>query len=340
MKAHVAFVAVAEVLDDVLGPLVGLGQQHLARVKRVDFLAQPPQVLVSLGQVFAVGAVALEKVRHSIEAETVEADVEPVADDVEHRVRHVRVVVIEVRLMGEEAVPVVLAPLRVPGPVGLLGVDENDAGLPVTLVVVAPHVPVGLRVGAVLAGLLEPGVLVARMVHDQVGDDPDPPPVGFVDQLGYVGHLAVLGQDGPVVGDVVPAVPQRGLVEGQQPETVDSQPLQVVQLADEARDVAGAVVVGVEEPSHQDLVENRPLVPADVLAGCTRDGRYPFSGAQGRLTSDLAAHVEDVGHSVKGRTGRKGPVPRYTSPPKARRTPRRNAPGAAQGLQVEVQCRS
>ena len=200
MEAHVALVAVAEVLDHVLGPLVGLGQQHLARVKRVDLLAQPPQVLVGLGQVFAVGAVPLEEVGHGVEAEAVEADVEPVADHVEHGVGHLGVVVVEVRLMGEETVPVVLAPLGVPGPVGLLGVDEDYAGLAVALVVVAPDVPVGLRVGPVLAGLAEPRVLVARVVHDQVGDDPDAPPVGFVDQLRHVGHLAVLGQDGPVVG--------------------------------------------------------------------------------------------------------------------------------------------
>ena len=52
MKAHVALVTVPEVLDDVFGPLVGLCQEHLARVERVDFFAQPPQVVVGLGQVF------------------------------------------------------------------------------------------------------------------------------------------------------------------------------------------------------------------------------------------------------------------------------------------------
>ncbi len=193
---------------------------------------------MGLGQVFPVGAVPLEEVRHGVEPEAVEADVEPVADDVEHGVGHLGVVVVEVRLVGEEAVPVVLAPLGVPCPVGLLRVDENDAGFGVTLVVVAPHVPVGLRVGAVLAGLAEPRVLVAGVVHDQVGDDPDAPPVGLLDQLGDVGQLAVLGQDRPEVADVVTAVAQRRLVERQQPEAVDPQPLEVVQLADDAGEVA------------------------------------------------------------------------------------------------------
>ena len=85
MEAHVALVAVAEVVDDVGRPLVGLGQQHLARERGVDLLAQPLEVLVGLRQVLAVGAVALEQVGHGVEAEAVEADVEPEADDVEHR---------------------------------------------------------------------------------------------------------------------------------------------------------------------------------------------------------------------------------------------------------------
>ena len=183
--------------------------------------------------------------------------------------------------MREEAVPIVLAPLRVPLPVRLLGVNENYASFPVTLVVVVPDVPIGLGVGPVLAGLPEPWVLVARMVHYQVGDDPDPPTVGVIDQLRHVSHLPVLGQHGPVVRYVVTAVPQGRLVEGQQPETIDPQPLQVVQLVHEARDVARPVVVGIVETAYQDLVENRPLVPADVLAGCARDGRDPSSGGPG-----------------------------------------------------------
>ena len=235
--------------------------------------------------------------------------------------------------MGEKPVPVVLPPLRVPGPVRLFGVDEDDPRLPVPLVVVAPDVPVGFRVGAVLAGLAEPWVLVAGVVHDQVGDDPDPPPVGVVHQLGHVSYLSVLGQDGPVVRDVVTAVAQRGLVEGQQPNAVDAQPLQVVELAHDARDIARTVVVGVEEPANQDFVENRPLVPADVLAGGTGDGRYRSSRSSGpaHLQTWLRTWRMWATRST-GSNLTKGWAPMYSFRPKARRTPRSNAPGLARGL--------
>jgi hypothetical protein len=56
------------------------------------------------------------------------------------------VVVVEVGLVGEEAVPEVLAADGIPRPVGRLGVREDDPRLLVELVRVGPDVPVGLRV--------------------------------------------------------------------------------------------------------------------------------------------------------------------------------------------------
>ena len=132
--------------------------------------------------------------------------------------------------MVEEPVPVELLALGVPRPVGGLGVDEDDPGLGPPLGVVAPHVPVGLGVGAVLAGLLEPGVLVAGVVHHHVGDDPDAPAVGLVEERLDVVERARLGQHGEEVADVVAAVAQGRLEEGQQPQAVDAQPRQVVEL--------------------------------------------------------------------------------------------------------------
>src|SRR5205814_5326845 len=67
------------------------------------------------------------------------------------------------------------------------------------------------------------------------------------------------------VADVVPAVPQRRPVEGQQPDAVDAQPAQVLELGHDPGQVAGAVVVGVVEAARDDLVEHRPLVPTRVV---------------------------------------------------------------------------
>ena len=72
-----ALVALAEVGDRILRPLVRLGQQHAVAVLGVHVRAQLAQERVRLGQVLAVGALALVQVRDRVEAQAVDAHVEP-----------------------------------------------------------------------------------------------------------------------------------------------------------------------------------------------------------------------------------------------------------------------
>ena len=198
VERHVAFVAaggrVAEVLDHVGRPLVGLGQQHPARELVVDHLAAVLEEGVRLGQVLAVGALPLEQIGHRVQPEPVDAQVQPEPQDVDHRLLHGGVVVVQVGLVGEEPVPVELLAHRVEGPVGLLGVDEDDPRVGVALAGVAPHVEVAVGPVGVAPRLLEPRVGVGGVVHHQVGDDPDAAPVGGVEQGDEVVDGAELGQ--------------------------------------------------------------------------------------------------------------------------------------------------
>ncbi len=274
VERHVELVAVAEVGAHVLRPLVGLGQQHaVAAVLAVDDAPKFAQDGVGLGQVLAAGALALDQVGHGVAAEAVEPAVEPEAHDVQHRARHGRVVVVEVGLVAEEAVPVVLLGDRVPRPVRLLGVGEDDAGVAVALVGVAPDVVVAVGRRAVGPGRLEPGVLVGGVVHDQVGDHPQAAVVGGVEELLEVVDGAVRGVDAVEVGDVVAVVLQRRGVHRQDPQAVDAELPHVVELRGQAGEVADAVAVGVEERLHVNLVEDRVLVPVLHAASLLRARR-------------------------------------------------------------------
>ncbi len=213
VERHVALVAaggvVAEVVDDVLRPLVGLRQHHRVRILRVDLLPHPLQEGVRGREVLAVGALLLVEVRHRVQPEPVDAQVQPELQGGDHLLLHGRVLVVQVGLVGEETVPVVLLAHRVVGPVRRLGVDEDDPRVLELLVVVRPDVVVAVRAVGVLAGLLEPRVLIAGVVHDEVDDHAHAALVGGVRELDEVGQVAELGQDGGVVGDVVSAVAQR-----------------------------------------------------------------------------------------------------------------------------------
>ena len=172
VEGHVAEVALSQVGDRVLGPLVGLGEQHAAGEALVDVCPQPPEELEGLGQVLRRGALAGEQVGHGVEPEAVHAHLEPIVDDVDDGVLDVGVVVVEAGLVRVEAVPEVGLRDGIPGPVGRLEVLEDDAGLGQAVGRVAPEIEVSrLGPGTGVPGPLEPGVLVGRVGQDELGDD-------------------------------------------------------------------------------------------------------------------------------------------------------------------------
>ena len=173
VERHVAFVAGAEVSRRILGPLVRLGQQHAVAVALVHMAAQIAQEGMRLGQVLAVRPVPLEQVRNRVEPESVHAAVQPEVHGPGDRRSDPRIVEVEVRLVGVEAVPVVGAGDRIPGPVGGLEVLEDDPRIRIAIRRVAPDVEVApWAAGGGPAGPLEPRMLVRGVVADQLCDDP------------------------------------------------------------------------------------------------------------------------------------------------------------------------
>ena len=88
--------------------------------------------------------------------------------------------------------------------------------------------------------------------------------VRLVDEAAEVVHDAVVGVDAEEVGDVVAAVAQRRGVHRQEPDAVDPEPLEVLELLGQPAQVAGAVAVAVEEAADVDLVEDRALEPQRI----------------------------------------------------------------------------
>ena len=108
-------------------------------------------------------------------------------------------------------------------------------------------------------------MLVTGVVDDQVHDHADAATVCLLDEQGDILDGAVVGQHRPVVGDVVAAVPQRALLERQEPDAVNAEPLEVFELGDQPGEVADAVVVPVVEGAHRQFVEHCLLEPEVVL---------------------------------------------------------------------------
>ncbi len=226
-----------------------------------------------------------------VHAEAVDAAVEPAAHHGVHRLAHLGVLPVQIGLLAVEQVEVVLPGRRIPFPhrageerlpVGRLraGFAAHRAG-PGR----APRVPVALRAVAARARLLEPRVLVGRVVHDEVHDELHAARVQGRDQLVEVAEGPEHGVDVLVVADVVSVVRVRAAVHRRQPHDVHTQALEVVEAPQDAAEVADAVTVGVLEAARPDLVDDGALPPSRLVGhrapprslsrGCARRSARP-----------------------------------------------------------------
>ena len=218
-----------------------------------------------LGQVLADGAFAFEQIRNRVQAQAVDALVEPEAQEADHLVLDGSVIEVQVGLMREEAMPEVLAGERVPGPVGRLGVREDDPRVAVSLIGVAPDVEVTEWRARIPPRRLEPGVLVRRVVHDQLGDHAQATAMGGFDERLEVVEAAVGRLNVLVIRDVVAVVPQRRRVGRQQPQGSHAEVLDVVELLDQSSKVTQAIAVAVVEGLDVNLIQDGVLVPERIV---------------------------------------------------------------------------
>ena len=180
MERHVALVTVPKIRRGVLGPLVGLGQEHAASKIGVNFTPYIFEQPVRFRQVLTMRAFALVKIRHGVQPQPVHTHAQPEIHHLDDCLADQAVIVIQVRLVMVEAVPVISIGHGVPRPVRALEVLEDDARLLVLLRRVAPDVevaPMVARGGPARA--LEPGMLVRGMVQDQLRDHAQAPAVRF-----------------------------------------------------------------------------------------------------------------------------------------------------------------
>ena len=120
MKRHVAFIAhraVPEILHHIMRPLISLREQHPTRVFLIHQPAAALQKLMCRRKIFAVCAVFLKQIRHGIQPESVESQIQPETHRIQHLLLHFGILVIQIRLVREKSMPIVLPANRVITPV-------------------------------------------------------------------------------------------------------------------------------------------------------------------------------------------------------------------------------
>ena len=209
-------------------------------------------------QYFLVGK--LTKQVYNIQPEAADAPVGPPADHGVEGLAHFGVFPVQVRLLFGEAVEIELLNLRhpFPGRAAEGGFQIVGRGVRGT---VPPDVEIVIGVFPALFCLPEPEVLVGGVVQHQIHDDADVPFFCLGNQAVHVGKGAEHGVNVLIVGDIVAVVVLGGLEHRGQPDGVDAQFLQIVQLGDDAGNVAQPVAVAVAEAAGVDLIDDGVLPP-------------------------------------------------------------------------------
>ena len=104
-------------------------------------------------------------------------------------------------------------------------------------------------------------MLVGGVVQHELGDHAQPPLVRGGEERREVVHRAVHRVDAVVVGDVVAVVAEGRRKGGQQPQRVDAERFEVIELARQPPEIADAVAVAVEERLDVELIDDGVLVP-------------------------------------------------------------------------------
>ena len=238
-----------------------LGTVHREDVSETE-CARMRVVLVRGGRIVAELPI-LDQRMADVDPEARDPAVEPEAQDALELLAHLRVPPVQVGLTGGEVVQVVAAPLLVERPGGAAAEDRP----PVVRHLVCPDVEV--------RPIAEPGMAVGRVVRDEVEEDANPAPGGLRDQRVDVRQGSELRVHVGVVGDVVTPVDVRRRVDRVEPDSVDAQPFEVVQLRGQAVEVAHAVAVSVGERPGVDLVEDALTPPGFGHRSGTLPGRRP-----------------------------------------------------------------
>jgi len=109
-----------------------------------------------------------------------------------------------------------------------------------------------------------------------------------VHEAAEVLHRAEGGVDVAVVGNVVAVVAAGAGVERQQPQRVDAEVAQIIELAGQSGEIADAVVIAVGEGLDVKLIDNRVHEPEAVVGGVGSSGGDVGMHVHGCVSGDAA----------------------------------------------------
>src|SRR5689334_19120442 len=107
-------------------------------------------------------------------------------------------------------------------------------------------------------------MLIGSMIEHQFSDYSQAAAMRLAQKSLELGQGPAVGMNLQVAGDVVAVIAHRRRVKRQQPEGIDAERLEIIQLRGEARKIADTVAVAVVERTDAEFVEDGVLIPRRI----------------------------------------------------------------------------
>ena len=124
---------------------------------------------------------------------------------------------------------------------------------------------------------MKPGMLVRRVAQHLIEDELEATRMRLLHEPVEIGHRPHFGCDAAIIRHVIAKVPIGRRIDGREPDGVDAERGDVVELPLNALQIADAVAVGVEKAAWIYLVDHRALPPRSFSAFRTHDNASPHA---------------------------------------------------------------
>src|SRR5258707_4527134 len=147
---------------------------------------------------------------------------------------------------------------------------------------ICPDIPTCLRIVSTLAALLKPGMFVGGVRQDQINNDLDTAFMGAGDQDAEVCVRPKDRINGPIICDVASEIAHRRFVKRRDPDGINTECLDVIEVSIDTSDIPGSIAVSVKEASRIDLIDNCSSPPFRLHGFALGGKRADVNGANGR----------------------------------------------------------
>ena len=185
---------------------------------------------------------------------------------------------VELRLLAQEVMEIILLAPRIPGPA-----RPAKDGLPIVggrpiRLRIGPDIPVRFRIGPVLPALLEPVMFMRCVGIDLVDNDLEAKLMGARDQPVEILQRPEHRVDIAIVSDIIAIIIHGRGKERREPDRIHAERRDMVEPLYDARQVADAIAIRIEEAARIDLIDRRAFPPRGILRIRHAIGRFSLCG--------------------------------------------------------------